>query len=183
MYTAWDGGIDEWPIQAQEYFSNRLFLEASFCFKKAEMKWWADVAQAYHDRQEAMRLAEKHPNRLTAFLDVAQTFGRLVQERNTTEDSESLRLLFLNAAECYAILPDHASAANAFLRARRYTDAAYHYRMAGMFDEAIEVLNLHRIDPDLAESIIYAAKFVFTKRQDIPSLQSVLADARIETFR
>ncbi|KAG8937372.1 hypothetical protein FRC04_010951, partial [Tulasnella sp. 424] len=117
-----------------------------------------------------MRLAEKHPNRLPAFLNVARTFDRLAQDGNIIGDSESFRLLYLNAAESYAVLPDHAPAANAFLKARKYTDAAYHYRMAGMFDEAVEVMKLHTIDPDLAESITYAAKFFFTTKQDIPSL-------------
>lgn len=173
MCPASDDEEDEWAIQAQEYFSKSLFLEAAFCFRKAKMTWWTDVAQAYGDRQEAMRLAENHPNRLPAFLEVARTFDHLAQEGNITGGSESSRLLYLNAAESYVVLFDHAPAANAFLKARRYMDAAYHYRMAGMFDEAIEVMKLHPIDPDLAESITYAAKFVFTKKKDIPSLQSV----------
>ncbi|KIO30540.1 hypothetical protein M407DRAFT_20428 [Tulasnella calospora MUT 4182] len=117
-----------------------------------------------------MRLAEKHPHRSTTFLEVARTFDRLAHQVDVTEGSESWRLLFLNAAECYAVPPDHSQAARAFLNARKHTDAAYHYRMAGMFDAAVGILRAHTIDTELAESITYAAKFVFTTEENVTSL-------------
>ncbi|KAG8937463.1 hypothetical protein FRC00_005249 [Tulasnella sp. 408] len=161
---------DEWTEQAKEYFSKSLFLEAEFCFRQAKETWWADVAQAYDSRQDAMRLSEKHINRSTIFSQVAKTFERLVQEAKPTEDSESIRLLLSNAAECYSAIPDHVSAAHRFLQAGKETQAAYHFRMAGMFDEAIRVVERHTVDPDLAESIMYAAKFVFSSKKDPTSL-------------
>lgn len=161
---------DEWTEQAKEYFSKSLFLEAEFCFRKAGKGWWADVAQAYDHRQEAMRLPEKQTDRLSILSQVAQTFDHLAQEPGPDEDPESIRLLFSNAAECYIIIPEHEPAALAFLRAGKYNQAAYHYRMAGKFDEAVDVIKFHTVDRELAESVTYAAKFVFATRQDIPSL-------------
>ncbi|KAG9047260.1 hypothetical protein FS837_002663 [Tulasnella sp. UAMH 9824] len=166
-----DDPTDEWAAQAKEYFAKSLFWEAAFCFRKAEMSWWSNVAGAYANRQEAMGLAEKHPHRSTRFLEVAQTFDHLAQESDVAEDSESWRLLCLNAAECYAVHPDHERAANAFLKARRYTDAAYHYRMAGMFDEALEILRAQAIDPELAESITKAWQLCSSKEDYIEFLQ------------
>ncbi|KAG8937466.1 hypothetical protein FRC00_005252 [Tulasnella sp. 408] len=161
---------DEWSEQAKEYFSKGLFLEAELCFRKAEMGWWAEVAQAYDHRQEAMRLPEKQADRLSIFFQVAWTFDRLAQKADPNEDHESIRLLFYNAADCYTVIPYHGSAALAFLRAGKYNQAAYHYRMAGMFDEAVEVVKLHNVDRELAESVTYTAKFVFAARKDVPSL-------------
>lgn len=135
------------------------------------MGWWADVAQAYEHRQEALGLPEKQTDRLSILSQVAQTFDCLAQEADPNEDYESIRLLFSNAADCYIIIPEHEPAALAFLRAGKYNQAAYHYRMAGKFDEAVEVVKFHNVDRELAESVTYAAKFVFAARQDVPSLQ------------
>ncbi|KAG8948841.1 hypothetical protein FRC04_009306 [Tulasnella sp. 424] len=164
---------DEWAEQAKEYFAKSKYLEAEFCFRKAGMTWWANVAQAYDHRHEATQMPDKHADRLSTFSQVAETFHRLAQEAEPSEDPESIRLLFSNAAECYLVVPDHALAADAFLLAGKYTQAAYHYRIAGKFDEAVDVVKLHTVDSDLAESITYAAKFAFTSRatqEDIPSL-------------
>lgn len=119
----------------------------------------------------AFRLPEKHPRRLNALAEVASTFDRLGPQAETSDDPENVRLLFVNAAECFASIPDHPSAAQAFFKAQKHTEAAYHYRMAGMFDEAVEVIKSGRVDPQVAASIGYAAKFVYARKGDIGSLQ------------
>lgn len=167
---------EEWSKQAEQYFSKGLFGEAAFCFKKAGEDWWASVALAYGDRQVANRLPEKHPRRVPAFTEVAKNFDRLAQLAENAANTKNTRLLFLNAAECFAILPDHPAAAEAFQKGHKFTEAAYHYRQAGMFDEAIDVIKNHKVDPKVASTIKYAAKFVYTRRRDVNSLQSVLHD-------
>ncbi|KAG9047262.1 hypothetical protein FS837_002665 [Tulasnella sp. UAMH 9824] len=161
---------EEWAEQAQQYFAKNLFSEAAFCFQRARMPWWMAVAQTYKDRQEAIRLTEKDPSRLSKLHTIAQTFDRLAREGQSKEDEDSLRLLFANAGECYAVVPEHLSAAVAFLKARKYTAAAWHYRMAGSFDEAVDVVKRYPVDSDVAENIKYTAKFVFTRRKDEISL-------------
>ncbi|KAG8931119.1 hypothetical protein FRC00_000874 [Tulasnella sp. 408] len=160
----------EWAEQAQQYFAKNLFSEAAFCFSRADLPWWMAVAQTYKDRQEAMRLDEKDPLRLPKFSELAQTFDRLAQEGQRKENQESLRLLFANAGECYTVASKRIPAAAAFLKARKYTAAAYQYRMGGCFDEAVDVVKRHCVDPDVAEGIKYAAKFVFTRKGDVRSL-------------
>ncbi|KIO30545.1 hypothetical protein M407DRAFT_20433 [Tulasnella calospora MUT 4182] len=161
---------EEWAKQAQQYFSKRLFGEANFCFKKAGMDWWASVALAYADRQVASRLSEKHPRRRPAFLEVARNFDRLAQQAGSFDDANNAQLLFINAAECFIAIPDHASAAHSFFKGSKFTQAAYHYRMAGKFDEAIDVIKAHSVDAEIATSIEYAAKFIYTRKRDVPSL-------------
>lgn len=164
----------EWAEQAQQYFAKNLFSEAAFCFHRAGLPWWMTVAQTYKDRQEAIRLNEDDPSRLSKYSEIAQAFDQLAQEGRWKENQESLRLLFVNAGECYAVASQYIPAAVAFLKARKYTAAAYQYRMAGCFDEAIDILKRYTVDSDVAESIKYAAKFVFTRKGDFRSLQSVL---------
>ncbi|KAG8939076.1 hypothetical protein FRC04_007029 [Tulasnella sp. 424] len=192
LATAYNGGLipqiavinheEEWAEQAQQYFAKNLFSEAAFCFQRAGMPWWMAVAQTYKDRQEAMRLAEKDPSRSSKFREVAQTFDRLAQGGQSKEDQESLRLLFSNAGECYIVVPDHLPAAVAFLNARKYTAAAYQYRMAGCFDEAVYIVKRYTVDPEVAENIKYAAKVSYTKGKDTASLHkaSELCDSKDE---
>lgn len=135
------------------------------------MNWWASVALAYGDRQMATRLPDKHSRRLSAFAEVAQNFDRLAQALGKSEDPNNALLLFINAGECYAVIPNHLSAAEAFYRGQKFTEAAYHYRMQGMFDEALDVIKTHPVDPDVARSIEYAAKLVFSRKRDVQSLQ------------
>lgn len=161
---------EEWAKQAQQYFSKKLFGEASFCFKKAGMDWWARVAQAYEDRQGASRLPDKH-SRLETLNKVGRTFDRLGSQARGSDDLKNAQLLFLNAAECFASIPNHSAAAQAFFEGHKYTEAAYHYRMAGMFDEAVDVVKTRAVDPEVAASIEYAAKFVYTRKRDLKSLQ------------
>lgn len=166
-------GDDEWAEQAQQYFAKNLFAEAGFCFQRARMPWWSSVAQTYKHRQDALRLADDDPIRLHSLRIVAQIFDHLATDGRGKEDEESLRLLFANAGECYAAVGEHPSAGVSFLNARKYTPSAYHYRMAGLFEEALDIIKNHRVDSDVADGITYAAKIVFTKRGDPVSLQYV----------
>ncbi|KIO30554.1 hypothetical protein M407DRAFT_20442 [Tulasnella calospora MUT 4182] len=163
--------VGEWAKQAQNYFSKNLFSEAGFCFRKAEMTWWADVALTYGKRQAALRLPEKNLERTSAFANVANEFDRLARQAQKMEYPENLRLMFLNAAESYAVVSDHVQAAKSFLRAQKFTEAAYHYRLAGLFEQAVKVVRHYPVDPAVAESIKYAAMVVFTRKQDLASLQ------------
>lgn len=174
--TAVSSSSEEWSKQAQQYFSKGLFGEAAFCFKKAGEDWWASVALAYGDRQVASRLPERHTRRTPAFTEVARNFDRLAQLAGNADNAKNAQLLFLNAAECFAIIPDHAAAAEAFYKGHKFTEAAYHYRRAGMFDEAVDVINAHKVDAEVASSIKYAAKFIYTRRRDVQSLQYAFND-------
>ncbi|KAG8917203.1 hypothetical protein FRC01_002611, partial [Tulasnella sp. 417] len=102
---------------------------------------------------------------------VARNFDSIASEaKGASDDPKNAKLLFLNAAECFAAIPDHSAAAPAFFNAHKYTEAAYHYRMAGMFDEAIDIVKTQSVEPGVADSIEYAAKFEYTRKRDIRSL-------------
>ncbi|KAG8918499.1 hypothetical protein FRC00_012428, partial [Tulasnella sp. 408] len=163
--------VGEWAKQAQTYFSKSLFSEAGFCFRKAEMTWWADVALAYGQRQAALRLPEKHSERTNAFSKVASEFDRLARQAQKREYPENLRLMFVNAAESYVVISDHVQAAKSFLKAQKPTEAAYYFRLAGLFDQAVKVVRHFPVDPVVAENIKYAAMVVYTRKRDLPSLQ------------
>lgn len=160
----------EWAEQAQQYFAKNLFSEARFCFLRAGLPWWMAVAQTYKDRQEAMRLDEKDPSRLPRFSEIAEAFDHLAQEGQPKENQESVRLLFANAGECYAVASKHILAAAAFVKAKKYSAAASQHRMAGSFDDGADFLTRHSVESDVAEGIKYIAKVVFTRGGKVHSL-------------
>ncbi|KAG8942986.1 hypothetical protein FRC04_003272 [Tulasnella sp. 424] len=161
---------DEWAQRAQQYFSKRLFPEAALCFRNANMEWWASVALAYDHRQVAIQLSEHHQGRRSALANVAQEFENLAQSPHRTGDSTTCLHLFLNAGECYGAIPSYMASANSFLKAERYTEAAFQYRMAGSFEEATGIVKRYPVDPEVRESVIYAAKVVYIRQGDVESL-------------
>ncbi|KAG8965904.1 hypothetical protein FRC05_002962 [Tulasnella sp. 425] len=161
----------EWSQRAQQYFSKRLFSEAALAFKNANMGWWESVAMAYGERQSTMRLPQHHFRRQSSFTTVAQEFERLAESPEGVDNPTTRNHLYLNSGECYVAVSNHGAAANAFMNGKRYTEAAYHYRMANSFEKAVEVIKHHHVDPEVAESITYTAKIVYTKRGDASSLR------------
>lgn len=161
----------EWSQRAQQYFSKGLFSEAALAFKNAGMDWWERVAMAYGKRQATMRLPPHHPLRQSSFSTVAQEFERLAGGPEGVDNPTTRDHLFLNAGECYAAVSNHGASASAFITGKRYTEAAYHYRMAGSFGKAVDVIKRHPVNSEIAESITYTAKTVYTKRGDASSLQ------------
>ncbi|KAG8937366.1 hypothetical protein FRC00_006484 [Tulasnella sp. 408] len=160
----------EWSNRAQQYFSKGLFFKAALAFKNADMNWWERVAIAYGDRQVAMRLPQQHIGLQSAFTKVAREFEHLAESPDGVDNPTTRCHLFLNAGECYATVLNYAASARAFVRCEKYTEAAYNYRMAGCFDEAIGVINQYPVNPDVAESITYTAKIVYAKERDEASL-------------
>lgn len=86
-----------------------------------------------------MRLAESREEPVSAFVEIARSFEALA---GCVENSQDSRVLFANAAECFATIPDHKAAADAFFKAEKYTESAFHYHMAALPDKAIEIARL-----------------------------------------
>ncbi|KAG8960069.1 hypothetical protein FRC00_000926 [Tulasnella sp. 408] len=136
-------------------------LEAAACFKNAGMAQQESVCQAYSDRQIALGLAQGHQSRVDAFSKAAKAFEHLASGSQSPVNSKGQRRFFINAAECYAAIMHYTSAAGAFIKARKYTEAAHHYRLSDQFEEALEVIRQHPIDQGVSEYIIYDAKLFY----------------------
>ncbi|KIO23204.1 hypothetical protein M407DRAFT_9515 [Tulasnella calospora MUT 4182] len=161
----------DWSQRAQQYFSKGLFLEAALSFKNAGMDWWESVAKVYGERQATMRLPQQHQRLQSSFTGVAREFERVAECPEGHQNPITRLHLFLNAGECYAAVSNHGASASAFIKGKRYTEAAYQYRMAGSFEKAVDVISRYPVDPEVAESITHTAKIEYTKRGDISSLR------------
>ncbi|KAG8893283.1 hypothetical protein FRB99_002087, partial [Tulasnella sp. 403] len=163
---------EQWAKQARELFTKRLYEQAAYCFFKADMSLWKDIATAYGDRQAAQKMSATDPRRHDAFRKVAQSFYSQACEAQRLQDQ---LMLYANAARCFVEAKELRKAAKSFALAQKYDDALWYYKVAKSFDEALELISLHplEVDPVLADSIKYTAKIVFTTKQTVDDPASV----------
>src|SRR5258708_28213025 len=130
------------------------------------------VAHAYHLREQARGIpvhSRPGDERKNAYSKVAEAFLASVQEATILrERSEYYRI----AAEAFVVLEDHAQAAKAFENASKFTEAAQHYRHAGMFDGTVSVIKNHgdAVDRTVADKLLTLRDItIFNKNIPSPS--------------
>lgn len=173
-YLSATSSPEEWSQRGQQYFSKGLYSKAAACFNNAGMAWRESVCQAYSDRQAALGLAQEHRSRVNAFSKAAKAFEHLASGSQGPVNPKGQRRFFIYAAECYAAIMHYTNAARAFIEARKYTEAAQHYRLSNQFEEALAVIRQHPVDQGVSEYIIYDAKLFYIRRGDLSSLRWVV---------
>lgn len=155
----------EWGATGVDLFQRKQYLQAMECFERAGLHREVDVCRAYSLRERAQSVpisSQKNGDALAkaAFVAAAEAFITCAEA--ASKDMER-RGYFRIAGECYIKNDDNSRAAELFLRAKEYTLAAQHYRKAGLFDVAVEVIQTHREDipPDVVESIVDVARLVY----------------------
>lgn len=140
------------------------FYQAVFCFEHAGLKLERLVAYAYLLRRTAQRIALKDGQSITkneAYFRAAESF---VVCAGLSSLGKRLRYFEL-AADCFSLTGgSHASAAaTAYHCAEKFTQAAVHFKQAGMFDEVVDVILFHRdkVDAKVAERCLSIAKLHF----------------------
>ncbi|TCD62368.1 hypothetical protein EIP91_006977 [Steccherinum ochraceum] len=160
---------EEWAQTARTLFDNRRYLQAVHSYERAGLLREKDVAYAYYFREQARAMpATSRPGdnpRNVAFIDAAEAF---LASAEVAESRQERLAYYRIAAECFTEGDENGRAAAAYLSATEYTRSAQHYRKAGMFDEAVNVVQTHRKDipAPAAEKIIDVAKLhYFTKNK------------------
>jgi hypothetical protein len=132
------------------------------------------IAYAYHLREQARGIPVRNrpgDERKGAYSKVAEAFLASAQEATILrERSEYYRI----AAEAFLVLEDHAQAAKAFENASKFTEAAQHYRHAGMFDETVSVIQNHgdAVNPTVADKLTDVARYYYLQQGDLKSVLS-----------
>jgi tetratricopeptide (TPR) repeat protein len=155
----------EWGAVGVDLFQRKQYLQAMECFERAYLHREVDVCRAYSLREHARAVPispQKNGDALAkaAFVVAAEAFmGCAAVAFKDMERQGYFRI----AGECYLKNEDNPRAAQAFRNAKEYTLAAQHYRKAGLFDDAIQVIESHREDilPDVAESIVDVVRLVY----------------------
>jgi hypothetical protein len=144
-------------------------------YERAGMPREKAIAHAYHLREQARAIPVRNRpgdnERRSAYTKVAEAFLASAQEATIfRERSEYYRI----AAEAFLVLEDHARAAKEFENASRFTEAAQHYRQAGMFDETVSVIKNHgdAVDPTVADKLTDVARYYYLQQGDLKSVLS-----------
>ncbi|KAG8992645.1 hypothetical protein FRB94_011413 [Tulasnella sp. JGI-2019a] len=163
--TAVDASYLRSSKQGQELFAKRLYAEASTCFRKGELPWLENVARVYADREAARKLPSASARRPLLFGEIADAFCSAAVEAPSTDDAKDL---YLQSANCYVDISENDRAAAVFLRACQYTDSAWHYRLAGKLEDAMDIIAEHGVDMDegVKDAITYLAKVAYTKKSE-----------------
>ena len=138
-------------------------------YERAGMPREKAIAHAYHLREQARGIPIRNrpgDERRSAYTKVTEAFLASAQEAIISrERSEYYRI----AAEAFLVLEDHAQAAKAFENASKFTEAAQHYRQAGMFDETVSVIKCHgdAVDPAVAGKLTDVARYYYLQQGDL----------------
>ena len=157
-------GKEEWAKAARSLFSKHQYSEAAEAFERAGLVQDRRIAWAYHLRE----LARSSPaNARSKELSQSFAFGRAAEgfqiAARGAEEPDNRQTYYRIAAECYISSGDSGKAGAAYRHAAEYTLSAQHFRRAGMFDEAIDVIKSYDSDvrPDVAQSIIEVSKLYY----------------------
>ncbi|EGN94529.1 hypothetical protein SERLA73DRAFT_114784 [Serpula lacrymans var. lacrymans S7.3] len=157
---------EEWRISGRSLFQHKRYYQAMHCFTRAGLEREASVTHAYHLRE----LARGHPlislRRSESFLVAAEAFLLCTQSSKAPKEK---RAYFKAAADCFVHCGDDTRAAKAFVDASEFTLAAQHYRKAGKFHDAVQVIDAHRsqMNEAVVDKIIQVSRLYFVKESKL----------------
>jgi hypothetical protein len=152
----------EWADSGRSLFENKRYLQAMHCFERAVLPREMAVANAYYLRECARNILSDSGGRANAFRIAAEAFlGSAMASTNM-----KLRY-FLIAGDCFERGSDDRQAAKAYFDGEDYTKAAQLYSKNGMFDQAVEVIRVHRdrMDQSTVEQVNRVAGLFYFKEQ------------------
>ncbi|KAI8983190.1 hypothetical protein BD414DRAFT_515715 [Trametes punicea] len=166
----------EWATSARDLFQKRQYSEAELAFDRAGLPRERRVARAYHlrdlahlssavacTRSQVVSTDDSKPQSLRAFLRAAEAFSFSAHEATDDDDKKTYHRI---AGQCYVRARRHREAADAFLLAGDFNGAAKHYRLAGMFDEAVDVIQSHQdhVEKSVSDSILAVARLEYLRQ-------------------
>ncbi|EMD41416.1 hypothetical protein CERSUDRAFT_89982 [Gelatoporia subvermispora B] len=158
---------EEWAKTALSLFNNRRYLQSMHCYERAGLEREKAAAHAYHLRELARStpvIGGDTTSQSKAFSEAAEAFIA-----SAAEAVNEKRSYYRIAAECFLHSASDRKAAEAYFLASEYTLSAQHYRRAGMFDEAVEVIQKHRnaMVPQVVESIIDVSRLEYLRQHKL----------------
>ena len=158
---------EDWAKTAQTLFNNRRYMQAMHCYERAGKVREKAVAHAYYLREVARTTPVSRGDTISqaaAFVTAAEAFIASAQAA-ITEQKAYYRI----AAQCYVDSGDDYKAARAYALATEYTLAAQHYRKAGKFEDAVDVIRQHkaRMQADVVKKIVDVSRLYFLRDKQV----------------
>jgi hypothetical protein len=138
------------------------------CFERANMHREVAVAHAYYLREQARALPvapRQGPHtRSSALILAADAFLECAAAASTEQ-----RAYFQIAADCYEAGGNNLKAAQASLKAEKFTRASQLYRKCGLFDEAVQIVKDHKgsMQQDVVDNIMGVSRLFYFKEHKL----------------
>ncbi|KAG1854678.1 hypothetical protein C8R48DRAFT_721046 [Suillus tomentosus] len=135
---------EEWASFGRSLFSHKRYSQAIHCFERANLHREVKVCEAYQLREAARSSVGVAllSNQKRAFNVAADAFT----DCGATATGNQKLQYYRNSADCYVRAGDDLKAAEAYLSAREFEQAAKRYSKVGRFDKTLHVLNDHGMD-------------------------------------
>lgn len=165
---------EDWAKTALSLFNNRRYMQAMHCYERAGLLRERAVAHAYYLREVA------RSTRVTRGDTTAQADAFTLAAKAFLESAEAAvtekRAYYRIAAECYAHAGNDYKAGQAYSSATEYTLSAQHFRKAGKFEEAVDVVKAHRdkVTATVAESIVEVSRLYFLREKQLKYVRKVV---------
>jgi tetratricopeptide (TPR) repeat protein len=139
-------------LYSPSLFYNKNFSEAALSFRKACRYREAAIADAYNLKEQARLTKSSNSIGTEKTVKAYKLAAEALQEcaENTNREKQMPRQRhFKAAADCWIHAGEFVIAAKTYMKASKYELCVDAYRRAGMFDEAVEVVEKHRSDINL----------------------------------
>ncbi|KAG6330340.1 hypothetical protein ID866_8749 [Astraeus odoratus] len=166
---------DEWAETGHYMFRHKRYPQAMHCFAQAKMQREVKIAEAHHFRDFAWAtIGTTLPSQQQkAFSEAADAF---VQCAGEARGKEKLQYYY-NAAECYVRAAENCKAADAYVCAEEYEEAAKHYRKAGIFDKTVDIIQAHadKMSRECADDLLAVCRLYYCSKDDVKPPSSLFS--------
>lgn len=141
-------------------FSRENYQQAVLCFERADQALEAEISRAYHLRKVARLEPTGTDMRKEAFVAAATLFSHCGQGNHRQS-----RPCYLRAAACYVEAGRSGEASKAYYLGGDFNNAATYARLAGEFDQALDIIQNNPVNETVATSILEVCKVVYAREK------------------
>ncbi|KAG8918121.1 hypothetical protein FRC01_002041 [Tulasnella sp. 417] len=171
----------QWALRGKECFQREDYVNASLAFERANLSWWKAVADGFEQKRIAELIPIRDSSRLRSLKSAGDQISSCANRTSTAKDKTKLREI---SADCYLGAKAYKLAADQLYHLERYEEAAWNYRLAGSFRNAVAIIQDHRkkLSNKLVEDIKEVAAVVFSRQGETEMAKSLFEtpDAHVE---
>ncbi|KAG2131228.1 P-loop containing nucleoside triphosphate hydrolase protein [Suillus bovinus] len=148
---------EEWASFGRSLFSHKSYSQAIHCFKRANLRHEVKVCEAYQLREVARSsVGVALPSDQKRAFNVA---ANVFDDCGATATGDQKLQYYRSSADCYVRAGDDLKAAEAYLNAQEFEQAAKRYRKVGQFDKILQVLDDHGMNiPEETRAELFSNK-------------------------
>ncbi|CAG8567860.1 13873_t:CDS:10 [Dentiscutata erythropus] len=153
-------GINEWNRKGRQYFGQRQYEQAIFCFEKSKNMEGLNLANAYLLRQVARASIHDSDEAIVKsnFIKAAESFNKCSRPVQAASCYQDIGMheeagdvyanweIFESAADCYFKGKSWKKAGSNYEKVKKYAEAVTAYKNGGYYDTVVDLMQRQQID-------------------------------------